>query len=898
MIRFLDLDTKKTFNGSQPYVFDIGESTSTGMWVSKALIVVSDQPTLDVSFGKDSLFHLADLSNAGNIEINGKMYTDIDTIKTQSMSMNGENAGGDKYLYKLNILFMTDTEGEFHDFLNISGEDFEFAVDAYSEDERLPIDMANLGFEMPKQFQRAIYDSNVREESDDYILLNRKWKELLIEYWNVIANKGSYDSLINSLKFFEYGDLVKISEYWKYVDSFDNELLIGRDIEQILSSEIRDRLDVLTKTTYIGLNMLVNGFSDGDYVKYPEGTLDLDPNKFIPEPVPQLEYLSLKWSIDDLAMKMTLLANYFSTYFMPIHLDLIHASVDRLIFTNCIKILHSVRKRREDWWDDQYPIECNLAQENTYWIGNEHAYNHPDTALRNYDKPTYWGDLTRIGMDPTVEQELTDTSLEEMKKYLNQYFGGVGVVVPVNCSFRNDTFIKSIHISVYRQINDSNYSLVASYKSFKALEDNELDFNLLFVKSGLYLIQLQLTGANGFTCTGSWYITVVGSIGNLITVKKLRKIDYPFVESSKEFDDWFYDNLDFNSFMFTEPFAEQIKYKQWIVPTDGYEIDGIGLNQLLVIDCGTFGTERPVRLKMGDNEYTEFYFDLDIASRLSEAYPHYWWKLLSREVARKKKGKLERTEESRYYVVGIRKYFDTDGGSPRELFSDYVTVYKDGELDDLQNVIVKAEFTPSRTMNHRGFLIVTAPVGTVVTIDGRSPFECVSDTTTIPLQKEKTRISIDYKAFGHLFHKDLEVSDMKNYLGSPEYIVHTDKVKGFTTIETSRFFPIFHKLEDISDDTVKLNKDTVVCMPDFRWVDKQVDNTYWEFVNATTGEITYSKSFKEHDDPGDPLYIQEPFISKYDFKNSLSKGYYDIVLHFTMGGTEQTETVLSAFRIE
>ena len=139
---------------------------------------------------------------------------------------------------------------------------------------------------------------------------------------------------------------------------------------------------------------------------------------------------------------------------------------------------------------------------------------------------------------------------------------------------------------------------------------------------------------------------------------------------------------------------------------------------------------------------------------------------------------------------------------------------------------------------------------------------------------------------------------MKNYLGSPEYIVHTDKVNGFTTIETPRFFPIFHKLEEISDDTVKLNKDTVVCIPDFRWVDKHVENTYWEFVNATTGEITYSKSFKEHDDPGDPLYIQEPFISKYDFKNTLSKGYYDITLHFTMGGTKQAETVLSAFRIE
>ena len=99
-------------------------------------------------------------------------------------------------------------------------------------------------------------------------------------------------------------------------------------------------------------------------------------------------------------------------------------------------------------------------------------------------------------------------------------------------------------------------------------------------------------------------------------------------------------------------------------------------------------------------------------------------------------------------------------------------------------------------------------------------------------------------------------------------------------------------------ETVAKTKDIVVCIPDFRWVDKQVENTCWEFVNATTGEIFWSKTFKEDSDYGEKLYIQEPFISKYDFKNSLTKGYYDVTLHYTMGGTENTQTVLSAFRLE
>ena len=43
-------------------------------------------------------------------------------------------------------------------------------------------------------------------------LLEKKFKELLVNYWDVIANKGSYKSLINSIKWFEYGDILKLRD--------------------------------------------------------------------------------------------------------------------------------------------------------------------------------------------------------------------------------------------------------------------------------------------------------------------------------------------------------------------------------------------------------------------------------------------------------------------------------------------------------------------------------------------------------------------------------------------------------------------------------------------------------------------------------------------------------------
>lgn len=906
MIRFLDLETKKVFNGSKPYVFEIGkEGASTGKWVSETVMILSEFPELSVSFPEDSLYWLADLSSPETIEVNMHEYTDLDSIKTHSLTLEGvevQSSGVSRFLYRVPVLFMCDSESEWHDFMTVTEngpggttEDFEFSVDAYSEDERLPIDLSNEGFEMPKQFQKAVYDSNVRDESEDYILLNRKWKELLIEYWNVLANKGSYESLINSLKFFEYGDLVRISEYWKYVDQFGTDILIGRDIEQILDSGVREYLDVLSKTTYIGLNLTVNTIKSRDYIDIPEGTENLDTDKFIPEPVPELEYLSLKWSIEDLTLKMALLANYFSTYFMPIHLDLIHATVDRLVFTTCIKILKNVRRKRQDWWDDCEPIECSLSTDTEFWLVNTKDYNYPDTVLRNSDTPAYWGDLTRIGMDPSVENRITfsEDNSEEIQKYLNQYFGGVGVTVPVEIRFHKGTIVKNSGISIYRQEDASNYTLTANYTSYQPVYGDSLEFSLVFVKSGRYLVQLQLTDENSSTRTGSWYITVHGTSANGISIKRLRKIDYTSVEASDKYNDWFYKNLDFNSFMFTEAFAEQIKYKQWLVRSDGSSIDGIGMNQLLVIDCGATGFDRPIVLTC-NGETKTFEFSLDIAQELSEAYPHYWWKLMVRSVAKKSRKRLEITEEKRYYIVGVRKYFDTVEEDTREIFSDYVKSWKDGELESLDAVL--AVYTRTNNRFTRGILEITAPVGSTVTIDRFKSFVTVSETSTIPLKNEKTDITIDYSLAGHLFHRTFRVDDMRMGLGRPEYIVHSAKAKGFTTIEESRFFPVFHKLEDI--DTVAKTKDIVVCIPDFRWVDKQVENTCWEFVNATTGEIFWSKSFKEDYDSGEKLYIQEPFISKYDFKNSLTKGYYDVVLHYTMGGTENTQTVLSAFRLE
>ena len=73
-----------------------------------------------------------------------------------------------------------------------------------------------------------------------------------MEYMNIIVNKGSYNSLVNSLKWFEWGDLLRLQEYWRYTN-YDKEWLRAYDLMKITSEEIQHELKNYVKTTYIGL---------------------------------------------------------------------------------------------------------------------------------------------------------------------------------------------------------------------------------------------------------------------------------------------------------------------------------------------------------------------------------------------------------------------------------------------------------------------------------------------------------------------------------------------------------------------------------------------------------------------------------------------------------------------
>jgi hypothetical protein len=125
---------------------------------------------------------------------------------------------------QINVGFQPSEENGFSSHLylkDVSGHifaDIEIYGEGEEEDERMRDMIENLGIELfPKD--TIIFDkTDVNEPEPDWILLNQKRKELLLEYSNIFPYMGSYKALINIIKYFGYQN-VRMKEYWLNVDT-------------------------------------------------------------------------------------------------------------------------------------------------------------------------------------------------------------------------------------------------------------------------------------------------------------------------------------------------------------------------------------------------------------------------------------------------------------------------------------------------------------------------------------------------------------------------------------------------------------------------------------------------------------------------------------------------------
>ena len=81
------------------------------------------------------------------------------------------------------------------------------------EDERLKTLLSNMGMNLDDLDYFIFKDSDIQEQSPDFIILNQKRKELLLQASQIKPFIGTYKALLNAIDFFGY-DKITLKEYW------------------------------------------------------------------------------------------------------------------------------------------------------------------------------------------------------------------------------------------------------------------------------------------------------------------------------------------------------------------------------------------------------------------------------------------------------------------------------------------------------------------------------------------------------------------------------------------------------------------------------------------------------------------------------------------------------------
>ena len=189
MIKFVNLKTGNIYTGSDPYIHWFDGQQSTNLVYVQPLCFICDSEAACISMSSNDVFALADLNALDStIDLNDVEYYDLSNIKKYSINSVGWEFGN-KFIHIVYFIGSSSVGAEFVEKFTITcgGKDYHFNIgaDFYQEDEKLTINLNNFGSRLPESIQKAIYESNVHEEKNDNILLNRKFKELLANYWDI-----------------------------------------------------------------------------------------------------------------------------------------------------------------------------------------------------------------------------------------------------------------------------------------------------------------------------------------------------------------------------------------------------------------------------------------------------------------------------------------------------------------------------------------------------------------------------------------------------------------------------------------------------------------------------------------------------------------------------------------
>lgn len=974
VLSFIDTQNGTTFNGDQPFVFWFDEGQSVNLIYIKRIAFLSNAYKEQIEIDGDSPFTLIDTSKfqtASQITVSDEQYFDITDVSTNSVLSMGTMYMGN-FVHVIYVAATSQDAGQFKSIFTIGGKEYFIGADFYNQDETLSGNLENLGIEIPGTVQKAIYETNVHEEAADNITMNRKWKELLLEYWRIVACKGSYRSLVSSLKWFEYGDLIKILEYWKRTD-VGKPILLANDIEQILTDLFREQLSVLSKTTYIGLYLALERPSadareDDFYPFYNSEQVYNEPDENpdmlqwqpydghsvfqLNENNPVLMDIAAKWSAQDLALKMTLVGNFFATYFMPIHLDLIHSTIENITFTNAIKVMTGGMQTREEWVHcsgnyrctsftdgaDFYmqPVDCEVGPLTILGLKNASFDMTQNPAITNEKElvdeqnpdtyfPTVLGYNLELGNttgsqdgDPLAPMvmDIRDILFDATNRY-EAYGAPVRFDIEILDPVTETDFIKAAQIHWRRNGNelfDYRDSGIYIEPFVEEDENSELygkliyrfSFNVLIEREGKYDMSVIFESSKGIWYSKKFSINVLDNADNHVSIYKITKGDInTWKDTTLKYIDGSLvikgpaDNeeiiSDVNEYMFSaiDEFTE-MKYSQFIHASASDFTNSVGLNHVIMFPV-PIPNNGQMTLVYGDGSASVNISAGTTVSQLEQAFPNYWW--LKKDKAYIWMKNMNDTEQ-----------FDSSfKGDLEQTSAVIIGVRKYFTVNDTVRQLARKRYTKG----NKSYEVNITQAGDMMNVSVRCLNGPGSSTRIVPLAKE---VEVDilgvHKAKIKILPDGTSYnSNRGSKLGNKDFRVY---VKGYCSrlVDEDRFVPLFHKLVPITDKNYEFGPgETALAIPHFRRSQQdKIDDITISFKHCGTADLVDKKEgiSAVEDSDGQPTKVgillesgtntSQMVVANYK-RCTLTKGYYDVIVRYKYNGNWHTEVQEGAFRI-
>ena len=259
-----------------------------------------------------------------------------------------------KSALQINLGLQSEYEGVFTAQFMIDDVTYEVPVNIFTglyegetiaEDERFSAMLQNFGRDVNREEELILRESDVYEDNPDYVLLNAKRKEMLLEGDNIWPYVGSYKGLVNAVNWFGYYD-IRIKEYWLNVNTTDE--YYGKYKQMQIPFQLKDKgknseAIALLPSLHYKKTSLFGLFYD---LVRDGGTYDVAG---VPDTVDAFEY-----SNEEILIKLFALKRYLRDKFLPLNSKIIDIVGEGVYYE---------RYAVNSWNDPVNLLEVNLTRD-------------------------------------------------------------------------------------------------------------------------------------------------------------------------------------------------------------------------------------------------------------------------------------------------------------------------------------------------------------------------------------------------------------------------------------------------------------------------------------------------------------------------------------------------------